>query len=371
MDEGISTLAKRVLKTEKEGETVQLSQRKKEILKAVIDLFITTGEPVGSKAVMDQLSRSCSSATIRNEMAALEKLELLEQPHTSAGRIPTGRGYKLYVDTLMEDYHLSFEETLLFQSLLSDVNRDTDLILSDMTKLLSRMTGYAVLAVAGERVGTIERFEGVYVSPQSFLLIMITSTGKAFTRQLNLEIPTDPEGVAFIVGILNDHLTKKELGGVTLERMLAMERDMGDYRGITGPLIRIIYEMMDAFGRESLTVKGLAKLTAFPEFGEEGALTDLLCALEDEKALLDRFRESDGQSMHVHIGSEEETGLDRTSYVSCPFRLGKTLTGTVCVIGPKRMNYAAAMAKLEYLSKQIHAAHGFEPNLPLIETKDE
>ena len=92
---------------------MQLSSRKKEILKAVIDLFITTGEPVGSKAVMERLPHPCSSATIRNEMAALEKLELLEQPHTSAGRIPTGRGYRLYVDTLMEDYHLSFEETLL------------------------------------------------------------------------------------------------------------------------------------------------------------------------------------------------------------------------------------------------------------------
>ena len=133
---------------------MELTDRKREILKEVISLYILTGEPVGSKAVMQRLKKACSSATIRNEMADLEGMGLLTHPHTSAGRAPTTRGYRLYVESLMEGYRLDFEERLLLNAILSEENRRGDEILRDVTKLLARMTGCTVLSFSREGVGT-------------------------------------------------------------------------------------------------------------------------------------------------------------------------------------------------------------------------
>lgn len=348
---------------------MELTPRKKAILKEVIDAFIATGEPQGSKAVMAKLRTPCSSATVRNEMNTLEEMGLLEQPHTSAGRIPTRRGYRIYIDSLMEDYRLSFEETLLLNSLVHDAGRDSEKLCCDMAELLSKMTGYAVLCFSGESLGTIERFDGVYISPHSFLLVMITSSGKAVTKQLHTEIPLSAENVDFILRTVHEHLGKKELGGITMERMAAMEKDLGEFRFLIAPLLQLIYEMMAEGRRETVCVRGLANLFSFPEyFGtEKGA--SLLKELEDHRAIADRFHSEFPTALRVHIGADGE-GLDGTSFVTCPFRLKNGPEGVLCVIGPKRMDYAKAMARLEYLAKQIHAVHGFEPSLPLIETKE-
>ncbi|MBR2634908.1 MAG: heat-inducible transcription repressor HrcA [Clostridia bacterium] len=348
---------------------MDLSSRKKEILKEVINLFITTGEPVGSKILMSRLRTPCSSATIRNEMNDLEKLGLLEHPHTSAGRIPTARGYRLYVDSLMEDYRLSFEETVLLNSLLADKVKTGEQIVSDMASLLAKMTGYAVAVFTQESCGTIERFDGVYVGNSTFLLVMITSSGKAIPKQLHVNIPLSPESVRFIVGVLNDHLAKKELGGITLERMVAMEKDLGEYRSLIAPLIRIIYSVIAQFGRDSVTVKGLSNLLTHPEFSDPATAVEIFRELENEEALIDRFRQEFSTSLRVRIASGE-SGLDSASFVICPFLLGMGLKGSVCIIGPKRMNYGMAVARLQYLAKKIHSTHRFEPQLPLIETKE-
>ncbi|MBQ3075460.1 MAG: heat-inducible transcription repressor HrcA [Clostridia bacterium] len=348
----------------------ELSERKREILRLVIDSFITTGEPVGSKAVMENMRKPCSSATIRNEMSALEGLGLLEQPHTSAGRIPTGRGYRVYVDSLMENYTLSFEETLLLNSLLSDKLRETDKILEDMTGLLAKMTGYAVVSSAREYCGTIDRFDGVYIGKRSFLLVMITSTGKAITKQLRVDFPLDPEKVRFLVEVIDDHLANKELGGITLERMIAMEEDLGEYRVIIPPLLQVIFDATSEISTPKIAVKGLSGLLSFPDFRENDTAVRILEELEDHELLRERFGKEIPSHLRVHIG-REGSGLSCASLVTCPFRLKTGLEGAICIIGPKRMNYAKVVARLEYLAKEIHAVYGFKPSLPLIETKDE
>jgi heat-inducible transcriptional repressor len=303
-------------------------------------------------------------------MTDLEKMGFLEQPHTSAGRVPTSRGYRIYVNSLMEEYHLSFEETLILNSLLASVGRETGQVMEDMANILSKMTGYAVVAFATERCGTVERFEGVYINPKSFLLVLITSEGKAITKTLQVDLPLSAKGVTFIIDTLNDHLAKKELGGLTLERLLAMEKELGSYRGIAGVLLQSIYEVVARMGKEEIAVKGMSNLLQFPEFSEGDAAVSLVRELENHESLLDRFRQDWATGLRVHIASEED-GLAGASYVICPFRLGHGPEGTVCIIGPKRMNYTKAMARLEYLAKKINAVSGFEPTLPLIEETKE
>ena len=348
---------------------MELTPRKQEILKEVILSFITTGEPVGSKAVMEKMKKSVSSATIRNEMNDLEKMGLLEQPHTSAGRVPTARGYRIYVDTLMEEYRLSFEETLLLNSLLAETLRDADRVLEEMASLLTRLTGYTAVLFARERVGTIERFDAVYISARSFLLVMITSSGRAITKQMHTDTPLNPESVSFILSVVNDHLAKKELGGITLERLAAMEGDLGDYRVLMAPILRIIYEVMAQMGKVNVQVKGASHLLEYPEFHSEGNAAAVMRELENREELISRLREESLSGLRVHIGTSGE-GLASASYVACPFHPGKGLEGAIFILGPQRMNYAKVMARLAYLAKQIHAAHGMEPGLPLIETKE-
>ncbi len=368
LESKISTPALRVL-NQKAVRKINLTPRKKEILKLVIDAFITTGEPIGSKAVMASMKNPCSSATIRNEMNDLEKMGLLEQPHTSAGRIPTGRGYRLYVDSLMESYTLSFEETLLLNSLLSDKIKDGQEILQKMGELLAKMTGYTIVSFAREKCGTIERFEGVYVNERSFLLVMVTSSGKAISRQIHVSLPLNRERVKLLVEIMSDHLTKKELGGITLERMLAMEKDLGEYRSIIPPLLQIIYDVTSETSRIHISANSIANLLSFPEFQEGKIAEETVRELENPSLFIERFGKEMPSHLRVHIGQGEK-GLDSASFVVCPFRLKSGLDGAVCVIGPKRMNYAKAMARLQHLAKEIHAVYGFEPALPLIETKE-
>jgi heat-inducible transcriptional repressor len=231
------------------------------------------------------------------------------------------------------------------------------------------MTGYAVACFMEERLGTIERFEGVFITTGSFLLVMVTSSGKAISKHFRSELPLTPDGVRFLMDVLNEHLTKKELGGVTLERIRAMEQELGEYRGLIGPLLQIIYDVVAQISKESILVKGAANLLSFLEFYEAGKAESILRELEDEKALRARFRQSFSDRVRIHIATGGE-GLDETSVVICPFRLRGSLEGAVCIIGPKRMNYGKAMARLEYIAKQINAVHGFEPKIPLIETKE-
>ena len=329
---------------------MELTDRKREILKEVISLYILTGEPVGSKAVMQRMKHPCSSATIRNEMAELEEMELLTHPHTSAGRAPTTRGYRLYVDSLMEGYRLDFEERLLLNAILSDREQPGASLLRDVTKLLARMTGYTVLAFSREGVGTIERFEGVYVNPGSFLLVMVTSQGRAVTKQLSSEAPLDKAGMDRIIGVLNDGLAKKELGALTMERLLALEKELGEYRFFIAPLIRIIYQVMEEMGEDAVCVSGMANLLRYPEFADPASSGSAIAELEDPEKLLERFRDPFPTGLKVHVGSGD-SGLDAASFVLCPFHMGKGLGGAVCIVGPKRMDYAGAMAYLEYLAR--------------------
>ncbi len=347
---------------------MELTDRKREILKEVISLYILTGEPVGSKAVMQRMRKPCSSATIRNEMAELEEMDLLTHPHTSAGRAPTTRGYRLYVDSLMEGYRLDFEERLLLNAILSEPDREAGALMRDVTKLLARLTGYTVLAFSREDVGTIERFEGVYVNPTGFLLVMITSQGRAVTRRLTAETPLDRAGVDRIIAVLNDGLAKKELGALTVERLMALEKELGEYRFFIAPLIRIIYQAMGEINEDAVCVSGISNLLRYPEFSDPEDARAAVAELEDPTQLLERFRDPFPAGLKVHVGSGD-TGLDAASFVLCPFHMNKGLAGAVCIVGPKRMDYAGAMAYLEYLARQMGTVRSFAPGLPLIENE--
>ena len=345
---------------------MELTERKKRILKEVVDAYILTGEPVGSKAIEKRLT--CSSATIRNDMSDLEEMGLLHQPHTSAGRIPTGRGYRMYVDFLMESEQLSFEESLLIHSHLARKAENGTAFLDGTAKLLSDLTGYASIAFSRVPTGMIERFEGVYINPASFLLVLVTSSGRAVTRQFHLDFALDRERLPFLIGLLNAHLAKKELGGVTMERIVYLQKDLGELGVLTAPLIEMIYDMTADLSHEHCAVYGIGKLFSHPEFSEPETVRAVLEEVEDRERLSARFFADTAAGLKVRIGTDGR-GLDKASFVICPIVLREGTQGRICLIGPKRMNYAKAVARMEDLATRINAAAGFVSRVPLIETK--
>ena len=204
-----------------------LSQRKKLILRSVIESHISTGEPIGSKYLMTNSEIPYSSATIRNEMAELENMGYLEQPHTSAGRIPTSLGYRFYVDTLMESYKLTTTEIVSLNNIIKNKMGELDSILKSASKLIASMTNYTTVAVKSHTGAlTVSQFSYMLLEPTAFLLVMRMSDGNVETRHIRTEIPVDEEILNRLSVVLNENFKNIQSGAITLPMIMKAESEM-------------------------------------------------------------------------------------------------------------------------------------------------
>ena len=183
---------------------MELSERKKKALRAVVDLYIRTAEPVGSKAITELPDMKYSSATIRNEMAELTSMGYLEQPHTSAGRIPSPAGYRLYVDELMQDYRLSIDETHSINAAIEEKMQRVDKMVEKMAKLVSQATELPAISVAERRGGaTVKRFDLIMAGSGSFILVIMLSTDEVVNKLIKLPIPLEESDLKLLGAVLN------------------------------------------------------------------------------------------------------------------------------------------------------------------------
>ena len=183
-----------------------LSDRKKQILKAIVEAHIQGGEPVGSKYIMESKQLSCSSATIRNEMAELENMGLLEQPHTSAGRVPSKQGYRFYVDSLLEEYAMTAKEIAQINQLMKVKMSELDRILDNASKVASSLTNYTGFAIKPRsRSITVKRFETALIDSHSFILILVASDGSVKTRNIFTDTELDTHVISALSEALRDH----------------------------------------------------------------------------------------------------------------------------------------------------------------------
>ena len=332
---------------------MDLSERKKHILKTVVDAYIATGEPVSSKFLTDKLNVSLSSATIRNEMSDLEQMGYLEHLHTSSGRVPTNTGYREYVVNLMERYKLTLDEILLMNSLLKEKLTQFKDVFSETTHLLSKLTNYTAVSVSKKpKKGFIKKFECVFVDPLSFLLVMITSDSQVKTRHVHTEFELDPGTVANLALVLNNGLANLEIGDVSFERIMTMEQHMGLHRAVVAPILRIVYEVISQISEYQLSVDGVSNLLAYPEFADAIRARELVQLVEQKQELIEKMTVDPDKDLNVYIGTEDGR-LDSASFIVRPFNLESGVTGAVGLIGPKRMNYSKAIAKLDYITKNL------------------
>ncbi len=326
----------------------ELSDRKKRILKSLIDEYIRSGEPVGSKYISGALPDSVSSATVRNEMSEMTELGYLDKPHTSAGRVPTAKALKTYVDGLMEEYKLSLEELELLNELLEYKVGEFGKLLSQAARALSAITNYTAISVLKPAALSAESFRAVTVDDESFLLLMKCTDGQVMTRTVKAS-QSDELLLKALEKALNGCLTGLTAEQVTLPVILRLEESAAEAKALVSPTLRAVYDMLGAEAEEDVQVEGITKLLSYPEFFDVSKAKQVLGVLEQKHALVSRLTGGEAGKPNLVMSGE---GLESTdaSVVYYPIIAGGKTVGAIGVIGPKRMDYKKVIASLEYFA---------------------
>ncbi len=340
----------------------ELSDRKGLILRTVVESYIENGEPVGSKYLCECGKFTCSSATLRNEMADLEALGYLEQPHTSAGRIPTESGYRFYVNSLMESYNSTAGDVEKIKSALKEKRAELDSILSQASRLASTLTNYTGLALRPSDVpGMFARYETVFLSKRSLLLIMISAGGDARTANMRTDYDVSEAEVKRLADILNRFVSGHSINEVTLPVIMKMEDEMGAATGLVTQAVKCIYDTVSNRSAGDVRFDGMNNLLDYPEYSDTESIAGIM-ELGDKKddllGLVQRVEDNSDfgdEDVKILIGSENHLdALGSSALVYKTVKRDGKVVGAVGVIGPRRMKYKDVISMVDSLAKGIN-----------------
>ena len=338
---------------------MDLTERKKRILRAIIESYIETAEPVGSKAVAANIGIEVSSATIRNEMADLEELGYLEQPHTSAGRIPSPKGYRLYVNELMDDYRLSIQETQRINQALHLKMAELDRVIDQAGRIVSQLTQYPAFALSSgmERV-TIRRFDLLMVERSAFIIVVMTDTNVVRNRLVRLPSDLSEPQLQLLNTLLNTTFTGLTLEQITPELMRVAQHAAGESYGLISLVVSFAIEVLEELEHRKVHTSGIAHLLEHPEYRSLEKAQTLMSYLSED-ADPARFPIPKGDPMSILIGPENVAeALKDTSVVVASYDIGEGMRGVIGVVGPTRMDYAKITARLSYLAQGLSSLFG-------------
>ena len=334
---------------------MELSERKKKVLRSVVDLYIRTAEPVGSKAIAELPDMNYSSATIRNEMAALTDLGYLEQPHTSAGRIPSASGYRLYVDELMLDYRLSIDETRSINSAIEEKMQRIDKMVESVAKLVSQATNLpAISAASRQGQATVQRFELILAGQGSVILVLMLADDRVVNKLVRLPITVTEADLKLLSAVLNAAMTGLTLEEITPELMDKVMRSAGDASALVPVILDFTTETLKNHAATNMTVTGHSRLLALPEYRDIDKAQRVLSSIDEEtlSGLPAVMRGQNGTK--VLVGPENVAeDLKDTSVVMTKFDIGDGMQGMIGVVGPTRMDYAKVTARLSYFAESL------------------
>lgn len=330
---------------------MELTDRKKRILKSIVDEYIRSGEPVGSKCITAQIPDALSSATVRNEMSELEAMGYLNQPHSSAGRVPTTKGIRTYVEGLMESYKLSLEELSVLNELLDFKVNEFGKLLSEAARVMSHITNYTAISVLKPPADRIEKLKAVYIDEDSFLLILRCTDGQVKTRTVSAAGCTE-EKLKILSAALEANLIGLTAAEITLTAVLNASEAAHGASELVNPALRAINELLGAGTEEEVQVRGLTKLLSYPEFYDVSKAKGVLEVLEQKHKIVEQFTEGMPGKPNIVMSGEGLTPED-TSVVFYPISVSGQTVGAIGVIGPKRMDYKKVIANLEYFASGL------------------
>jgi heat-inducible transcriptional repressor len=335
----------------------ELSERKATILRALVRLYIRTGEPVGSEALAASAGLGVSSATIRNELASLEEMGYLTQPHTSAGRAPTDLAYRSYVDMLPAKPRLRDTERKAIVHFFDEALADVDEILRGTTHLLSRLTRYASLALApSQRETAIARAELVRLGTATLLLVVF-DTGQVDKRLIEVPADATEEEVEGISRAMNESLRGKAASAARDAAVERARRTEEPERAILSRVADALASIDEAAEADHVFLGGVGNIAAEEAFNRRETLRQIYDALERESAVLGVLREAAAKApLGVLIGRENALPeMWEASVVAAPFAAGGA-TGSIGVVGPLRMDYSAAISAVRAVAERLSAA---------------
>ena len=334
---------------------MEMTERKKKVLRSVVDLYISTAEPVGSKAITQLPDMQYSSATIRNEMADLTEMGYLEQPHTSAGRIPSAAGYRLYVDELMASYRLSMDETNSINIAIEEKMQRVDKMLEKVAKLVSQATDLPAISVASHYGGaTVKRFELILAGQGSIIAVVMLTNDEVVNKLIKLPVNADESDLKILSAVLNATMTNLSADEFTPELLERVMQSAGAAASLVPVILEFAVDTLNKQSSTNMAVAGQMRLLGQPEYRDVDKAQRVLTTL-DEEALSNLpaiMQNQNGTKVLVgpeHVAQE----LKDTSVVMTKFDIGDGMQGMIGVVGPTRMDYAKVTARLSYFAESL------------------
>ena len=331
---------------------MRFDDRKKRKLSAIVETYIQTGEPVGSKTLSEFPGICVSPATIRNEMAALFEMGLLEQPHTSAGRIPSHLGYRAYIDDLMMVKPLTDDEKDGIDALFNISDPDPDKLLADSAETLAEYTGCAAVAMTTTpHYVTVEHIDIVPADESTVVLLVIASNGVVKSKVCRLGFRVNTGISDFFKKFANDRFCGHTLKEISAEFVTAVSVQLGEYSNVFNPLIVGIYELCKEVYDGQYYLGGREKLLTYNEYSDRALEIMKLISKRDK---LGPVIGNNPSGVTVFIGKENSLSqLSGSSLVVARFNIGENDCGTIGLIGPVRMDYAKLIPHLEYFAEKL------------------
>lgn len=332
---------------------MDLGERKQKILSAIIESYVRTGEPVGSKALVALLDNAVSSATIRNEMAELSAMGFLDQPHTSAGRIPTAKAFRLYIDRLMPRQSLPEEARRDIDERLAGSSGDPERLVGDAAQALAAATGCAAVSTTpSEEDSCIRRIEVIRISPRSAALLLMTGSGVLRSRVCRFDADLRADTLETLARALTGSFLGLHLTAVGLPQVQTLLFSLGDEGLLCAPALTAFYELVQESAEAEVLLSGQLNLLQHPDFELERARS--LLAFLSRRELLAHILTAHSGGLRVVLGEESlQPELNGSSIILTRYSIGGHADGSIGIIGPLRMDYAATIPRLEYFAQAI------------------
>ncbi|MCR5545301.1 MAG: heat-inducible transcriptional repressor HrcA [Lachnospiraceae bacterium] len=336
----------------------ELDERKVKILNAIIQNYLETGEPVGSRTISKSSDLNLSSATIRNEMSDLEELGYIVQPHTSAGRIPSDKGYRFYVDHLIAEKD---EEISDIKDLMIEKTEKMEKMLKQVVKVLANNTQYATMISAPAITGTKVKFVQLsQVNEHQILSVVMMSGNIVKNKLIDVDEPLNSENMLKLNMLLNTNLNGLTVSDINLALISRMKAQAGEFEAIIEQVLQTLAETIVDEDDTEIYTSGATNIFKYPELADTQKASEFISAFEEKEELrnliadIETEGEEKGTGIQVYIGDESpiQTMKD-CSVVTATYELGEGVKGTIGIIGPKRMDYKNVMDNLSHLKKQL------------------
>lgn len=334
---------------------MQLNERKQQVLGAVVEDHIITAEPVSSRTIARKYQLGVSPATIRNEMADLEEMGLIEQLHTSSGRVPSQQGYRYYVDRLMRRNELTVEEENQIHKVFARQARELAMIVQQTMKLVTQLTDYLVFFSSPQlEYTTLQQVQLIPLTPEQALMVIISETGWVESKFVDFSFPVSAQDLEQVAGVLNEHLRGLTLSQITHTVLHSVYHELARQRQLVDQIIQILESLQNRDDSDGLYLGGARNILKQPEYRDIRQVFKLLDLLEGEHALREILHDATREGITVRIGRENrQDQMQDCSVVTAVYLLGDNIMGAMGLLGPMRMNYARASAIVEHITQSL------------------